>query len=123
VLERFPQTRIELFVRTLKDALADVNDWGRLAYIIRKQYLPSLAVMLAWRPGLLPALLPELEPAFKNLLTTGDWGVMETARQEALNRLRETASGLNALLESPGAALPSWLQDEINRRCLAPLSL
>jgi hypothetical protein len=123
VLERFSQTRIELFVRTLKDALADVNDWGRLAYIIRKQYLPSLAVMLAWRPGLLPALLPELEPAFKNLLTTGDWGAMEAARQEALNRLRETASGLNALLESPKAASPSWLQDEINRRCLAPLGL
>ena len=34
VLERFPQTRLELWVRTLKDALADVNDWGRLAYIV-----------------------------------------------------------------------------------------
>ena len=60
VLQRFPQTRVELWVRTLKDALADVNDWGRLAYIIAGERLPSLAVMLAWRPGLIPAMLPEL---------------------------------------------------------------
>ena len=123
VLERFPQTRVELWVRTLKDALADVNDWGRLAYLVREQCLPSLAVMLAWRPGLLPALLPELEPAFKELLATGAWEVMDAARRQALRRLRETAAGLNALLNCPEAASTAWLQGEIQRRCLAPLGL
>src|SRR4030042_4103124 len=67
-LQRFPQTRLEIWVRTLKDALADVNDWGRLAYIINEERLPSLAVMLAWSPGLLPAMLPEPGPAFQKLL-------------------------------------------------------
>ncbi len=81
VLQRFPQTRLELWVRTLKDALADVNDWGRLAYIVAEERLPSLAVMLAWRPGLIPALLPELAPAFQDLLATGDWAVMDAARR------------------------------------------
>jgi hypothetical protein len=123
ILERFPQTRVELFVRTLKDALADVNEWGRLAYIIGGQNLPCLAVMLAWRPGLLPALLPELEPAFQKLLATGDWGAMEAGRQQALDRLRETASGLNALLESSEAGSDQWLQDEIKRGYLEPLGL
>jgi hypothetical protein len=123
MLERFPQTRVELFVRTLKDALADVNEWGRLAYIISEQNLPSLAVMLAWRPGLLPALLPELMPGFQNFMSTGDWGAMEEARQQALERLRETAQGLNALLESSDAASDQWLQDDIQRRFLAPLGL
>jgi hypothetical protein len=123
VLERFPQTRLELWVRTLKDALADVNDWGRLAYIVADERLPSLAVMLAWRPGLLPALLPELEPAFQELLATGDWGVMDSARRQALIRLREIAAGLNTLLDCPEAAAPAWLQDELHRRYLAPLGL
>jgi hypothetical protein len=123
VLERFPQTRVELFVRTLKDALADVNEWGRLAYIIGARNLPSLAVMLAWRPGLLQALLPELPPAFEELLATGDWGGMETGRQQALERLRETVGGLNTLLESAEAASNQWLQDEIQCRFLAPLGL
>jgi hypothetical protein len=123
VLQRFPQTRLEIWVRTLKDALADVNDWGRLAYIVTEERLPSLAVMLAWRPGLLPALLPELAPAFQDLLATGDWGVMEAARCSALTRLREMAAGLNTLLEAPEAASPAWLQDELHRRYLAPLGL
>lgn len=123
VLERFPQTRVELFVRTLKDALADVNEWGRLAYIISEQNLPSLAVMLAWRPGLMPALLPELTPGFEKFMATGDWGAMEQARQQALARLRETAQGLNALLEATEAASDQWLQDEIKRCYLAPLGL
>jgi hypothetical protein len=123
MLERFPQTRVELFVRTLKDALADVNEWGRLAYIIEAQNLPSLAIMLAWRPGLLPALLPELEPAFQNLLATGDWAIMEAGRQQALERLRGVAEELNNLLDSQQAASTAWLQEEIKRRFLAPLGL
>jgi hypothetical protein len=80
-------------------------------------------VMLAWRPGLLPALLPELAPAFQDLLATGDWAVMEAARRSALIRLREIAAGLNTLLEAPEAASPAWLQDELHRRYLAPLGL
>ena len=123
VLQRFPQTRVELWVRTLKDALADVNDWGRLAYIIAGERLPTLAVMLAWRPGLIPAMLPELPPAFQDLLATGDWAVIEAARRSALSRLRDMAAGLNDLLYSPEAASPTWLQDELHRRYLAPLGL
>ena len=88
-----------------------------------KQRLPSLAVMLAWRPGLIPALLPELEPAFQDLLATGDWAVMDAARRQALTRLREMAAGLNTLLEAPEAASAAWLQDELHRRYLAPLGL
>jgi hypothetical protein len=123
VLERFPQTRLEIWVRALKDALADVNDWGRLAYIVAEERLPSLAVMLAWRPGLIPALLPELPPAFQDLMASGDWGVMETARRGALARLREMAGGLNDLLYSPEAASAAWLQEELQRRYLAPLGV
>jgi len=123
LLERLPQTRAELWLRTLKDALADVNDWGRLAYLIEARHLPSLAVMLAWRPGMLPALLPELEPAFEELLATGDWGALDAARRRALKRLRETAAGLNELLTAPEAASTPWLKEQIQCRYLAPLGL
>ncbi len=79
--------------------------------------------MLAWRPGLIPAMLPELAPAFQDLLATGDWAVMDAARSQALSRLREMAAGLNELLYSPEAESPAWLQDELHRRYLAPLGL
>jgi hypothetical protein len=123
LLARFPQTRLELWLRTLKDVLADVNESGRLAYLIESRNLPSLAIMLAWRPGLYPRLLPELEPAFQEFMTSRDWDVMEAARQQALARLREATAGLNALLEQPQAAADAWLHQEIHRRYLAPLGL
>jgi hypothetical protein len=64
-----------------------------------------------------------LEPAFREFMATGDWEVMETARRHALERLRQVAAGLNALLDSPAAASTDWLQSEIQRRYLAPLGL
>ena len=67
----FPIPGIERWVRAVKDALADLNDWGRLAYILEGRDLPELALLLAWRPGFYPYLLPELEPAFWELQGPG----------------------------------------------------
>jgi hypothetical protein len=123
LLELFPQSRIELWIRSLKDALADVNDWGRLSYLIRERNLASLAFMLAWQPGLYPLLLPELEPAFWEVAKHGDWQVVEEARLAALSRLRGTAGELNDLLAAPDSLLTQELEDTLNRRFLALLGL
>lgn len=123
ILELYPQTRLELWVRGLKDALAEVNEAGRLSYLIRERQLPSLALMLAWRPGLYPLLLPELEPAFWEVAAAGDWDRLEQARSQALARLRQVAAGLNHLLASRQSASPQWTRKEIERQYLAPLGL
>ncbi len=123
LLSLFPQTRVELWTRGLKDVLAEVNEWGRLAYIIENRALPSLALMLAWRPGLYSLLLPELEPAFQELLARGDWEILEQARLQALVRLRQVAGSLNDLLSSPAAASPPDLRHLIESRYLGPLGL
>jgi len=121
IVSRYPQTRLELWIRGLKDALAEVNEWGRLAYLIKARHLPSLAVMLAWRPGLYPMLLPELEPAFRELLANRDWQPMEQARAAALARLRRTAQDLRKLLDSQLS--PEETRQTIESRFLAPLGL
>jgi hypothetical protein len=122
-LALFPQTRVELWVRALKDALAEVNDWGRLSYLIEARHLSSLALLLAWRPGLYPLLLPELEPAFWQLAAGGAWDHLEAARQSILTRLRETAAGLTDLLAEAATASPQQTRREIERRFLTPLGL
>lgn len=96
---RFPHSRIERWIRAVKDALADLNDWGRMAYILENRDLPELSLLLAWRPGFYPYLIPELEPAFWELQKTRDWGVVEQVRQTALKRLRRTASELDDVLQ------------------------
>ena len=124
LLELFPHTRIELWLRALKDALAEVNDWGRLAYLIRAKRLGALALMLAWQPALYPLILPELAPAFWELVRTGDWQVLEAARQTALARLRQTAYTVRELVASQkDTAPPATLQTALENRFLKPLGL
>lgn len=123
LLELFPQTKVEPWIRALKDALAEMNDWGRLQYLISRRHLPSLALMLAWRPGFYPLLLPELEPAFAALLQTGDWQVMEAARLQALSRLRLTAAELNALVAAIDPEQTHQARQEIETRFLTPLGV
>ncbi len=123
VLAAYPQTRVEHWARGLKDALAEVNEWGRLSYLIETRNLSSLALMLAWRPGLYPLLMPELDPAFRRVAASRDWQALEEARTRVLTRLRHTAAGLTAMLAAGETApSPSTLR-EIEQQYLAPLGL
>jgi Family of unknown function (DUF6866) C-terminal domain len=123
LLDLFPQSRIELWLRSLKDCLAEVNESGRLSFLIAGRRLASLAVLLALRPPLYALLMPELEPAFGRLQTTGDWEPLEQARMEVLTRLRRVAGDVQDLLDDPQATSTEWLRAEIQPRYLAPLGL
>jgi len=123
LIKRFPHSRIERWVRAVKDALADMNDWGRLAYILEERDLPELALVLAWRPGFYPYLLPELEPAFWELQRTRDWGIVEQARQTALGRLRQTAAELEAVLQELGTAADEQTAIVLEKKFISPLGL
>ncbi len=123
LIKRFPHSRIERWIRAVKDALADLNDWGRLAYILEERDLPELALLLAWRPGFYPYLIPELEPAFWELQRTRDWGVVEQARQRALERLRQTAAELDEVLEELAGAADEPTAKVLEEKFIRPLGL
>jgi hypothetical protein len=123
LLELFPQTPLELWIRALKDALAEVNDWGRLSYIIAGQRFTSLVLMLAFQPGFYPHLLPELEPAFWELTASGNWEVLEEGRRLALARLRQVAAELTHLLEVHEHDDPDRLREVLTSSFLKPLGL
>ncbi len=123
IVQRLPHSKVERWVRALKDALADLNDWGRLAHIMERRDLPELALLLAWRPGFYPYLMPELEPAFWDLQKTRDWEVIETARQAALQRLRQTARELEQEWAALAEAETDILQCTLEQRFIRPLGL
>ncbi|MFZ5451874.1 MAG: Sfum_1244 family protein [Thermodesulfobacteriota bacterium] len=123
VIAAFPQTRAERWARGLKDALADVNEWGRLNYLIETRNLSSLALMMAWRPGLYPLLMPELDSACRRVASQGDWEALEETRLTILARLRRTAQGLTALMASRDPANASVTLKAIEQQYLAPLGL
>lgn len=121
LLELFPQTRIELWLRALKDALADVSEVGRLAYIIEGRLFPAAALFFAFQPGLYPLLLPELAPAYCRV-SQGEWGALEEARQAAYRRLSRVAAQVRELTAEL-AETPAVLKRELGQRFLAPLGL
>jgi hypothetical protein len=123
ILEIFPHSPIDHWIRAVKDALADVSDQGRLGYFIAGRRLPSLALMLAFQPGFYPLLLPELEPAFFSLTASGDWEVLEAARILALTRLRRVAGEVKELLEAHKNAAPDDLRETLTSRFLTPLGI
>ena len=123
VLERFPQTALEQWIRAVKDALAEVNEAGRLNFLISRRRLPSLALMLAFQPGFYPLLLPELEPAFRELTASGNWEVLEEARQSALARLRQIAEEATHLVAVHKNDPPEHLREILTSRFLTPLGL
>ncbi len=123
IVEFFPQTRVDLWVRALKDALADVNEWGRLNYIIAAGRPASLGLLLAWRPGLYSLLLPELEGAFQEFLDSGNWEMVDRVRRAALRRLRATADELNRLMVTLDPEEPAPTLRALERHFLTPLGL
>lgn len=121
LLKLFPQTRIELWLRAFKDALADVHDAGRLAYIIDRRLMASAALFLAFQPGLYPLLLPEVNAASCRVLVE-DWQALEEARQAARDRLVAEAAQVRELTLAL-ADTPARLGQELSQRFLAPLGL
>lgn len=123
ILELFPQSRLELWIRGLKDALAEVNEWGRLTYLIETRHLPSVALMQAFQPGIYSLLLPELEPAFLKFTASGDWDILDMARRSALSRLRQVAAEAQELVQVRGTDNPEHLRELLSARFLKPLGL
>ncbi len=122
LLGLFPQTRIELWLRGLKDALADVCHQGRLAYFCEARLLSSLSLFFAFQPGMYPLLLPELAPAYRQVADHGDWEALDTARRDALTRLRSVAAQVRELTAAL-AHTPADLCRELDSRFLKPLGL
>ncbi len=111
LVQRFPHSKVERWVRALKDALADLNDWGRVRSIIERREMAELALLLAWRPG------------FYQLQRLRDWEVVETARRAALQRLRDLAAELEEVWQGLAEAESAAAQAVLEERFLRPLGL
>ncbi len=70
IIATFPHTPIELFARSVKDLLADTNEYGTLRYITRERKTISLALYVAFLDGLIKELFPEITEAFPEFTQT-----------------------------------------------------
>ncbi len=124
LIATFAHSSIELFVRGLKDLLADTCPDGLLPFIIRERKFPCLATCVAFQDGMRQMLFPELERAFRDFLETRDWQRIEQAVGLGFGRACDYARRLSAIYRQ-GKDLDdrAWMAEEISRQLLAPLNL
>jgi hypothetical protein len=87
LLQQFPFSRIELYLRTLKDLLGDTHPQGTLEHIIKKEKTGSLAFYLSNLKGLRRSLFPEIVTGIKTFKSNGDWDDIRQAGRKGRRRM------------------------------------
>lgn len=124
VIAAFPRTPIEFLVRSVKDLLADTNEFGALRYITKKHRVASLAFYVAFLEGLTKELFPEIAEAFKEFTQTHKWHVIEQATSSGYNTAKNYAEAISAIYRSGKLKRDKkWIENEIERQLLAPLGV
>lgn len=77
---------VELYLRAVKDIIADTSDRGPLAFIVSKRDAGLLSLFVALREGFIPYLFPELKKAYASFMKSGDWTKIEAARAAGYSR-------------------------------------
>jgi hypothetical protein len=124
VIATFPHTPIELLARTVKDLLADTNEFGTLRHIVRESKTASLGFYVAFLDGFRKVLFPELEISFREFEESGDWSVITEAITTGFDRARGYAETISRIfLEGEEKGDMAWVQGELERSLLAPLDI
>jgi len=108
----FPYSRAELFLRNLKDTLADTCNSGMLSHIIENRNTGSLHFYIALLKGFRKNIMPELVPAYNEFISTGSWDTMEQARKNGHNNAKQIALKLKDMNDS-GQATPENIEKEL----------
>jgi Family of unknown function (DUF6866) N-terminal domain/Family of unknown function (DUF6866) C-terminal domain len=123
LLTRFPFSRIELVLRTLKDLLADTHPGGTLAYLVRERKPGSLAFYLANLKGLRRSLFPEIVQSINAFKETKDWSDIESARKKGRHRLIRQARRIGEPAAKWLPSEPEKFSDWMEREFFKPLGL
>lgn len=124
VLAAFRSTPIELLARTVKDLLADTNEYGMLRYVIKERKIASLSFYVAFLEGLTKVLFPEIVDAFGEFRHTRKWHAVERAVVSGFNTARHYAESISAIyLKGMQMQDKKWIVNEVAERLLEPLGV
>jgi hypothetical protein len=97
-----PYGRTELFIRSLKDILADTCTGGMLEYIIKRQKKGSLGFYLVSLGGYRRVIFGDIVTAYNEFIRTGDWEFVEKARKKGYKRVRNYIGKLKVIADAGG---------------------
>jgi len=79
--------KVELYIRSVKDLLADTSGHGPYKRVVETRDRGALGLMVAFMDGYRKMLFPEMKAAYGEFLHTADWGLIEEARKKGYVRL------------------------------------
>lgn len=123
LLVDFPLSRIELYLRTLKDLLADTHPGGTLNYVVQKKKAGSLGFYLSNLKGLRRSLFPEIVTAIREFKKQEDWAGIEQGRKAGRARLILQARRIRELAESLMPSHPERFSNRFELEFFKPLGL
>ncbi len=86
----------ELYLRGLKDVIADTSGMGPLRKIIKEEDENLLALYVALLDGIRKDLFPAIIPAFREFRDTNKWDVIEQARQHGYRKAADIRNDIMA---------------------------
>ena len=101
IISDHPHTVVEMFVRTLKDVLADTGDHGALSFIVSHRNTAALGLYMAFVKGLFPVLCNELVCAFDRFINDPQWDMLAAAK-DAVRQKAETLTQRTIEIYSDG---------------------
>ena len=115
----FPYSRAELFLRNLKDALADTCNSGMLSHIIENRKTGSLHFYIALLKGFRKNIMPDIVPAYNEFISTGSWETIEHARKSGYKNAKQIALQLKDL-HIKGLATPENIEKQLMTKVIKP---
>lgn len=97
ILAASQNRRVEIFLRGLKDVLADTSEKGTLRHIIKEENKGSLGFYLSFLGGFRKLLVPEITRAFSGFMITPDWLMIEKAAIASYSRASKIAARVLSL--------------------------
>jgi hypothetical protein len=107
----------ELYLRGIKDIRADTSPMGPLMSIIKNRNRPRLSLFVAFLDGIRREIFFEIRNAFQSFVESGDWSLIESAREAGYRRSGTLQAGAVEVWgpQKDGIALAKYIRNIFQR--------
>jgi hypothetical protein len=123
LLRLFPHSRMEIYLRSLKDLLGDTHPSGPLRHIVQNRKAGSWAFYVSNLKGMARLIVPEIISAFYEFQKSQDWATIEKTRRLTRRRLIARGLRIRTLATETLPGNPERFQQAFEQEFLKPLKI
>lgn len=102
ILDNTTDRLTEIYLRAIKDVLADTTEMGPLMFIVQNKSVHLLNFYIAFLEGLRKEIFPEVMEAYNCFTETGNWTLVERARISGYTKMDKLRREILKLWQDTG---------------------